>query len=59
MTVLFYGVDGVTILEPNDKKILTKLSDNCNVYKRLVLLIKLDTQAYYNMRLILGLETTR
>ena len=49
-------VDEVTILEPNDKKILAKLSENCNLYCKLVLLLKLDTQAYYNMRIILGLE---
>ena len=54
--ILFYGVEKGIILEPYDKKILAKLSDNCNVYKRLVLLIKLDTQAYYNMRMILGYE---
>ena len=53
---LFNGVDGGTILEPYDKKILVNLSKNCNIYRKLVLLIKLDTQAYYNMRIILGLE---
>ncbi len=37
---LIYGVYEGTILEPYDKKILAKL----------------DTQAYYNMRLILGYE---
>ena len=56
MSLLFLFVDEVTILEPNDKKILTKLNDNYNIYKKLVLLIKLDTQMYYNIRVILGLE---
>ena len=45
--------------EPNDKKILAKLDDNCNIYRKLVLLLKLDTQAYYNMRMILGYETVQ
>ena len=50
------GVDKGTILEPYNKNILAKLDDNCNIYCKLVLLLKLDTQAYYNMRIILGLE---
>ena len=54
--ILFYGVEKGTILEPYDKKILANLSKNCNIYCKLVLLIKLDTQAYYNMRMVLGLE---
>ena len=49
-------VEKVTTLEPYDKKILAKFSTNCNIYCKLVLLIKLDTQVYYNMRIILGLE---
>ena len=56
MTVLFLIVDVVTILEPYDKKILAKLDGNCNIYRKLVLLTKLDTPTYYNMRIILGLE---
>ena len=55
---MFLIVEKVTNVEPYDKKILAELNDNCNVYKKLVLLIKLDTQAYYNMRIILGLEVT-
>ena len=42
-----------------DKKILAELNDNCNVYHKLVLLIKLDIQMYYNMRIILGYETVQ
>ena len=49
-------VDKVTILEPDDKKILANLEGNCNIYQKLVLFLKLDTQAYYNMRMVLGLE---
>ena len=56
MTVLFLIVDVVTILEPYDKKILAKLDGNCNIYRKLILHMKLDTQAYYNLRIILGLE---
>ena len=57
MTVLFLIVEKVTILKPYDKNILAKLEGNCNIYRKLVLLIKLDTQMYYNMRVILGFET--
>ena len=56
---LFLIVEKGTILEPYDKKILENLSKNCNIYSKLVLLIKLDTQAYYNMRMILGYETVQ
>ena len=49
-------VEKVTTLEPYDKRILAKLDDNCNIYCKLVLLLKLDTQAYYNLRMVLGLE---
>ena len=59
MTVLFLIVEKGTILEPYDKKILAKLSENCNLYCKLVLFLKLDTQAYYNMRIILGYETVQ
>ena len=52
----YYNVEKGTILEPYDKKILANLSENCNIYCKLVLLLKLDTQAYYNMRIILGLD---
>ena len=53
---LFLIVEKGTILEPYDKKILANLSKNCNIYCELVLLLKLDTQAYYNMRMVLGYE---
>ena len=57
ITLIKIGVEKVTTLEPYDKRILANLAKNCNIYCKLVLLIKLDTQTYYNMRLILGLET--
>ena len=53
---LFYGVVGVTILEPFDNKIITNLGNKYNIFHRLILLMKLDTQTYYNLRMILGLE---
>ena len=43
-------------MEPYDKKILAKLNDNCNIYLKLVLLLKLDIQTYYSMRMVLGYE---
>ena len=51
------GVDGVTILEPSDKKIITNLGNKYNIFHRLILIMKLDTQTYYNLRIILRLET--
>ena len=54
--ILFYGVDGVTILEPCDKKIITNLGNKYNIFHNLILLMKLDTQTYYNIRMALGLE---
>lgn len=53
---LFLIVEKVTNVEPCGKKILTKLDNNCNIYRKLFLLLKLDTQAYYNMKIILGVE---
>ena len=44
MTVLFLIVVKVLQQEPYDKKILAKFENNCNIYYRLVLLLKLDTQ---------------
>ena len=55
-TFLKNGVDKVTILEPNDKKIITNLSNKYNIYHRLILIMKLDTQTYYNMRIVLRLD---
>ena len=43
-------------MEPNDKKILAKLTEKCNSFHKLILLMKLDTQTYYNIRVIRGLE---
>ena len=57
LSLIVFNVEKGTNLEPYDKKILAKLSKNCNIYRKLVLLIKLDTQAYYNIRMALGLET--
>ena len=54
---LFYGVDKVTILEPDDKKIIANLGKKFDIYHKLILLMKLDTEMYYNIRLIIGLET--
>ena len=56
MTVLFLIVDEVTILEPNDKKIITNLGNKYNIFYRLIILMKLDAQTYYNIRMMLGLE---
>ena len=53
---LFYGVDKVTILEPNEKKIIANLCSKFNIHHKLILLMKLDTQTYYNIRMILGYE---
>jgi len=52
----YNGVVKVPQQEPYDKKILANLDDNCNIYRKLVLLLKLDTQTYYNMRMVLGYE---
>ena len=50
-------VDGVTILEPNDNEILSQIMQSDNIYHRIVCVMKQSTQEYYNMRIILGLET--
>ena len=52
---VFFIVDEVTILEPPYKKILAELGSKCNIYHKLVLTMKLATQEYYNMRMVLGL----
>ena len=54
---LFYGVDGVTILEPYDKEIVSHDIDSDNIYQRIVSIMKQATQEYYNMRIVLGLES--
>lgn len=48
------GVNKVTVSEPCDKKTIANLGSKYNVYHRLVLLMKLNTQIYYNLRIILG-----
>ena len=53
------NVDEVTILEPFDKKIVAELGDKCNVYHKVVLVMKHSTQVYYNMRIILDMEYKR
>ena len=50
------GVDEVTNMEPCDNEILSQIMQSDNIYHRLILLMKLDTQAYYNMRMVLGCE---
>ena len=46
-----------TILEPNDNEILSQIMQSDNIYHRIVCVMKQSTQEYYNMRIILGLET--
>lgn len=53
---LLYGVAKVPQQEPYDRKILQQLTNECNIYCKLVLLLKLDTQTYYIIRIILDLE---
>lgn len=56
---LLYGVVRGTILEPFEpsdyKKILSQIMQSDNINHILILLMKLDTQAYYNIRTIFGL----
>ena len=51
------NVDGVTILEPYDKEIVSHDIDSDNIYQRIVSIMKQATQEYYNMRIVLGLES--
>lgn len=51
-----YNVDEVTILEPNDKEIVSHDIDSDNIYQRIVSVMKQSTQEYYNMRIVLGLK---
>ena len=46
----------VTNVEPCDNEILSQIMQSDKIYHRLVLLIKLDTYTYYNLKVILGLE---
>lgn len=50
------GVDGGTILEPNDKEIVSQYIGSDNIYHRIVCVMKQSTQEYYNMRIVLGLQ---
>ena len=56
MTVLFLTVEKVTILQPNDKEIVSHDVDSDNIYQRIVAVMKQSTQEYYNMRIVLGLK---
>ena len=58
MTVLFLIVDGVTILEPCDKEIVSQKTMPNNIYHRIVSVMKQSTQEYYNMRKVLGYEVS-
>lgn len=54
--LLINNVDEVTILEPNDKEIVSHDIDSDNIYQRIVSVMKQSTQEYYNMRIVLGLK---
>lgn len=54
--IKFKNVEKVTNVEPNDKEILSQIMRSDNIYRKLVLHLKFDTQAYYNIRIILGLD---
>ena len=56
MAILYNNVDGVTILEPVDKEIVSQDIDSDNIYQRIVSVMKQSTQEYYNMRIVLGLK---
>lgn len=45
-------VDEVTILEPIDNRIVSQETLSNNIYHRIVHIMKLSTQEYYNMRAI-------
>lgn len=53
-TLFLFAEEG-TILEPCNKKIITNLGNKYNIYHNLILLMKLDTQTYYNIKIVLGL----
>ena len=50
------NVNEVTILEPNDKEILSQIMRSDNIYHRIVSVMKQSTQEYYNMSMVLGLK---
>lgn len=49
---ILYNVDKVTILEPVDNGIVSQETLSNNIYHRIVHIMKLSTQEYYNMRII-------
>lgn len=49
---ILYNVDKVTILEPVDNGIVSQEILSNNIYHRIVHIMKLSTQEYYNMRTI-------
>ena len=51
------NVDGVTILEPYDNETIPQKTLPNNIYQRIVSVMKQSTQEYYNMRIVLGLES--
>lgn len=52
------NVDGITILEPIDNGIVSQKTLSNNIYHRIVHIMKLSTQEYYNMRTVLDLKCT-
>lgn len=49
---ILYNVDEVTILEPVDNGIVSQEILSNNIYHRIVHIMKLSTQEYYNTRTI-------
>lgn len=47
----------VMTLESFDKKIVAKFGDKFNICHKIVLVMKCSTQVYYNMRMVLALES--
>ncbi len=52
---VFFIVVKIPQGEPYDKKIISNLGNKYNIHHRLILLMKLNTQTYYNIRIVLGL----
>ena len=44
-------------MEPSDKEIVAHDIDSGKIYQRIVFIMKQSTQEYYNMRIVLGLES--
>lgn len=51
------NVEKVTILEPYDNETIPQKTLPNNIYQRIVSVMKQSTQEYYNMRIVLGLES--